>query len=145
MKRYFAIAILFFASCKNKIITCKDRVVQLVDTIINADNRSDIKTVLSLYEENAVLMPPGEKPIAGLHAIDSNYQSLFSSSALSLSTEVEDVVVNGNDAVAYGVNTGSVLIKKDSTTKNVSSKYIMMLKRNKKNEWKITRLIWNDN
>ena len=145
MKRLFVFAILFIDSCKNKPVTCRDRVEQTVKTIIDADNRADIKTVLSCYEEKAVLMPPGKTPIEGIHAIDSNYQSIFSNAALKLVTDVEDVIVNGNDAVAYGTNTGSVLIKKDLSTKNVNSKYMMLLKKNKANEWKITRLIWNDN
>lgn len=142
---FFAIAILLIGSCKNETVTCRERVEQLVRKIIKADNGSDIKTVLSCYDEKAVLMPPGNTPITGLRAIDSNYRSIFSNSALSLSTTVEDVIFTGSTAVAYGVNTGSVFIKKDSSTKNVNSKYIMLLKRNKSNEWKITRLIWNDN
>jgi len=90
-------------------------------------------------------MPPGKAPIIGIDAINSNYQSIFSNSSLHLATTIDEPIVTGNTAVVYGVNTGSVHIKKDSSLKNVSSKYIMLLKRNKSNEWKITRLIWNDN
>lgn len=144
MKKIFIVFALFIISCK-KPVTCEDRVKEVIYKIIDGDNESDIQKVLSCYADSAVLMPPGKRPVMGMDAIKRNYDTLFDNSILKLETEIQKVIFTGNTAVAYGMNTGFLKTKKDSATKNIDSKYVMLLKRNKSNEWKITRLIWNDN
>src|SRR5262245_14838844 len=54
------------------------REVRAVATgIVDADNRRDIERVLAYYAADAVLMPPGEAPVAGRDAIRPRYEALF--------------------------------------------------------------------
>jgi ketosteroid isomerase-like protein len=123
----------------------KEMVRQVVLDIISADNRSDIQTVLSLYDSSAILMPSGKDIIRGKAAIMKNYQDLFSSSKLQIVTEIEDISLEQSLAVVTGNNKGTVVSIADSVSKVMNSKYVMILQKKDSQRWLIQQLIWNDN
>ena len=144
MKFCFALLVLIISCNTNNLNADEKAVRSLLDTIIHADNRADISTVLSCYRNDAVLMPPGKPSITGIHAIEVNYKTIFANSVLHLESHIEEVKIFPSYAIVTGTNSGSVVLKKDSSVVTVSDKYIMLL--NKQNDtWKIKKLIWNKN
>jgi ketosteroid isomerase-like protein len=131
---------LFFA-CKQ--IASEETVIRnTINDIIAADNRSDLEAVLSYYSSNATLMPPGKLSFSGKDRIRINYQGIFATTRLQLESNVEGVVINRFNAIAWGHNTGKAFSLKDSNVRVINDKYLMhLIKENGK--WKIQRLIWN--
>ena len=122
----------------------RERVKALVDTIIAADNRSDLATLLALYEQDAELMPPGRSPISGKAAIENNYRQLFANSKVHITTTVTEITVGDLWAAVSGSNTGTAFQFKDSSTLHIYDKYMVLLQK-RQTGWMIKRLIWNSN
>ncbi len=121
----------------------RERVKALVDTFVAANNRSDLNTILSLYEQDAELMPPGRSIISGKSAIENNYRQLFNNSTTHITSAITEITVGDLWAAVAGRNTGTTL-KKDSATSYIYDKYMMLLEK-QESGWKIRRLIWNSN
>lgn len=110
--------------------------------IIDADNRADLEDVLSYYHPDAMLLPPGKQEITGIAGIRKNYENIFASSALFLSLQAEEVTVRGDVAICRGRTQGKVMVRADSSQRNVNDKFVMILTKTGQG-WKIKRLIWN--
>lgn len=119
-----------------------DDVRAVVNGILDADNRADIERVLSYYDSDAVLMPPGRDEIRGIENIRRNYENIFATSVLNLSSEEETITLHGDLAIYKGRTKGKILLKSDSSERNVDDKFIMILK-STNGTWKISTLIWN--
>ena len=115
---------------------------QIVNGIIDSDNKGATEEVLNYYSKEAVLMPPGKPSISGKEAIRNNYEQIFTTSNLDMKIDIEEMRESDNWAVCIGRTYGTVTMKSDSPEKQVDDKYIMMLEK-KNSEWKINRLIWN--
>ena len=110
--------------------------------LIEADNRSDINTVLGCYADSIEFYPVGNLSISGLQKIRKNYEDLFKNYKLSITTTITDAKVFENDAYIKGINEGTKMKLLDSTIQNLHDNYIALLIRNADGEWKITKLIW---
>ncbi len=110
--------------------------------IIDADNRSDIKTVLSCYSENIQLLPPGAQPIVGIENVRANYEKLFANYKMAITTTMTEVKVDGNNAYVKGYNVVDKTALIDSTVQHQTDKYLALLTKSTDGEWKIVRLIW---
>lgn len=120
-----------------------DDVRAVVASIIEADNERDIDRVMSLYDDDAVLMPPGEGHVAGRAAIRPRYEYLFDNYLPELETHIVETGVHGNRAFVRGANSGYLIALEDSSKTAVDDKYVMILKRREGNAWHISLLIWN--
>jgi uncharacterized protein (TIGR02246 family) len=131
---------LFIISCKPK----RNDPAYTVHEIIKADNAGDIEKVLSLYTNDAVLIPAGKANIIGKDLIRKNYETIFSTSRLELHPLVIEVTRSGELSVIRGIISGNVLNLKDSSSAIVNDKFLMALK-NIEGTWKIHRLMWSKN
>ena len=141
MKAYIVIAMIFW-SCVDSGKSTKDEVRTVVTGILDADNHADIERVLSYYHHEAVLMPPGRDEIRGIEDIRQNYENIFATSVLNLTPEEEEITITDGLAVYKGRTKGQILVKSDSTTRNVNDKFVMIIKKDD-GRWKISTLIWN--
>ena len=123
---------------RNEVEHVKNTIVKLID----ADNRSDIKTVLDCYADSITFYPVGRESISGIEAIRSSYQELFNKSKLNISTTILDIKVFESDAYVKGVNTGSKINRSDSSVAPLHDNYIVLLTKNASGEWKISKLLW---
>ncbi len=118
----------------------------LVQRLIDADIREDLKLVVSLYDNEAVLMPPSKEEIQGIKAIEKHYQDLFKNYDFNnLRLESHETVLNGHWAVNIGTTSGLVVSSAKDSTWQVNDKYMMFLKKYGTGEWRIHHLIWNNN
>jgi len=141
MKAFVFIAVMFW-TCAGSTDGAKDDVRVVVSGILDADNHADIERVLSYYQQEAVLMPPGRDEIKGLANIRRNYENIFATSLLNLAPEEEQIIVTNEFVVYKGRTKGQVIAKSDSTARSINDKFIMILKKDD-GSWKISTLIWN--
>lgn len=122
---------------------------RVVDGIIAAGNAGDLEAILSFYAEDAILLPPNGGPIRGLEAIRQHYEELFQTSVLYIRALSLETQVSSDWAFDRGTVDGQILPREDEhgkikgEPKIVNDKYVMTLRREGKNGWRITRLIWN--
>ena len=133
------VAILIFCSCKNQPASAP---VQTLNDIMQADSASDIDKVVSLYADDAILIPSDRDDIVGIHAIRENYRNIFSNSTLQLKATTNEIIESGDLTIIRGNTTGNIISKKDSSSVAVNDKFLMMLKK-QSGKWKIYRLMWS--
>ncbi len=140
------ISLLLFAliwmSCKNGKSNEVEKVKNTIFKLIDADNRSDLKTVLECYSDTIAFYPIGRQSISGIAAVRKSYEELFSKSKLNLATQILDIKIFEDDALVKGLNTGSKVNQLDSTVAPLHDNYIALLVRGESGKWKITKLIW---
>jgi len=135
---FFLSAFVFF-SCKNEPASPP---VQTLNEIMQADSAGDVDKVISLYTEDAILIPSDRSDVVGLNAIAENYRNIFANSTLQLKATANEIIESGDLTIIRGNTTGNVISKKDSSSVTVNDKFLMMLKK-QSGKWKIYRLMWS--
>lgn len=142
MKRLIAIFLFpvsIFFSCKNEASLPP---VQTLNDIMQADSAGDVDKVISLYTDDAILIPSDKSDIVGINAIRENYRGIFANSTLQLKATANEIIESGDLTIIRGSTNGNVVSKKDSSSVNVNDKFLMMLKK-QSGKWKIYRLMWS--
>ena len=134
---FFLVALFF--SCKNEPASPP---VQTLNDIMQADSAGDVDKVISLYTDDAILIPSNKSDIVGINAIRENYRNIFSGSTLRLKATTNEIIESGDLTIIRGSTTGNVISKKDSSSVTVNDKFLMMLKK-QSGKWKIYRLMWS--
>jgi ketosteroid isomerase-like protein len=131
------------------IISCtgnnKNKPDKILNELLEADNESNLEKVISLYTNDAMLIPAGKPNIIGIDSIKKNYKSIFANYKLELLAETyeNEIVESGSHAIIYGITFGKRISLKDQTVSPVNDKFIMILKKiNRK--WKVHRLMWSN-
>jgi uncharacterized protein (TIGR02246 family) len=119
------------------------RVRKVAEGIIAADNARDLSRVLSLYGDDAVLLPPGEDPVRGKAAIKPRYENLFSHFNPEIVGDIEELRVNGDWASVMGRNRGRMTPRDGGDARLLNDVYLMVLKRTGDRAWRISRLMWH--
>jgi len=147
LEKYVFFLIILFCfvpqgSCTGKIENERNNVNNVIYKLIEADNNSDMETILNSYTDSVEFYPTGRAFIKGINSVKTNYENLFKENTLSITTEIiETKIIDGN-ALVTGVNMGIRKSTVDSTITAIDDKYIAILVLNSKGEWKIDKLIW---
>ena len=137
----FCIIAILFNSCTNN-ATGIEGASKLIRTLIDADNKSDIKTVLQSYADTVEFHSAGKPPLKGIDNIRNSYEKLFKENRFNLATEIKETKVEGNTVIIKGINTGSLQSIADSSIKKINDNYTAFLIKDKSVNWKIIRLEW---
>ena len=111
--------------------------------IVTADNARDLERVLAFYATDAILMPPGEEPVTDLGSIRKRYESLFSEYDPQIEAQIDEACADGALAFVRGRNGGRLVSRKGGGTRPLDDVYLMVLRREPDNAWRITHLIWH--
>jgi len=79
---------------------------------MQADSPGDGDKVISLYTEDAILIPSDRSDIVGLNAIGENYRNIFANSTLQLKATSNEITESGELTIIRGNTTGNVISKK---------------------------------
>jgi len=107
----------------------------------SADNNGDLQTVLSLYADDAILLPPNEARVSGKSAIRKRYEGLFARTRMAARFEVDEE----RGAGAYGYIRGRMIGQRtasDGTVEDLTGKFVMLFRKGATG-WQIASLIWN--
>ena len=116
---------------------------RMLGAIVSADNARDLNAVMALYANDAVLLPPDEKAVAGKESIRPRYQSLFDEFKPEISISHDEIITDGDWAFARGMTTGKMTPRNGGTAGTVNDKYLMILRRQPDGTWRIARLMWS--
>jgi uncharacterized protein (TIGR02246 family) len=108
-----------------------------------ADGTGDLAAVLSLYAEDAALLPPNSPVLSGQAGVRSFYEPAFQRFHFEVSFDVDEIHVVGDWAFAQGFINGQFISKQESAPpRKLHEKFLMVL-HHEKDAWKIYRIIWN--
>ncbi len=147
IKRHISLLIPLFitSGCSNENFNDRKNANEVIYKLIEADNHSDIQSVLNAYTDSIEFYPAGKDFTKGIQNVRASYEKLFKENKLSITTEITDTRVAGETAIITGVNRGTKQTIADSSISKIDDKYIAVLVRNGKGEWKIDKLIWGIN
>ncbi len=123
--------------------TPTENVCAVVNDIIAADNRCDIEVVIAHYTEDAMWLPPNEDPVKGKAAIRKRYEMLFKNYQPDMKVTCDEVVISGDWAHVIGTVTGKITSRTDDRVPTINDAYVMILRRNDKEAWQTSRLMWH--
>jgi len=111
--------------------------------IIVADNARDLERVLQYYAADAILLPPGEQPVAGREAIRPRYEELFSRYDPQIEARVDESCAVDGLAFVRGHNSGKLVPRQGGEARELDDTYLMLLRRERGGEWRISHLMWH--
>lgn len=118
-------------------------VLAVASGIVDADNARDLERVLGYYAADAVLMPPGEGPVAGLAAIRPRYVSLFEAFTPQIELQVDEACAGDGLAFVRGRNRGRLVARAGGGSRELDDVFVMLLRRGAAGAFRISHLIWH--
>ena len=104
----------------------------------------DVARVISLFADEAVLMPPNEPPATGKEATRSWYETLFEQFNVEpFTSSAEEVEVTDDWAFDRGTYSITLTPKAGGEPAEDSGKFIAIFQRQTDGSWKVARGIWN--
>lgn len=110
-----------------------------------AANKKDVSAMMSLYDENAVLMPKSEEPVLGKTSIGEYYKKLFANPQFvpfTLTTNWNSFHVTGDIAIATSVFEGDVT--RNGRQIHFRGKNLLVWKKQVDGSWKIFRYMYDE-
>lgn len=113
-----------------------------VDELFSADNQNDIDRLATLFDEDGVWLPPTGEVVTGRRAISAWYRARHIRWAPALSAAVLDLRIDRSSAVVHGAARGSLVPSCGGAAVAVDDRFVMILSRDARDAWKVTRLLW---
>ena len=117
----------------------------LVNQYGAALNSGDIDLWMSLWDDNAIQMPPNATVVLGEEQLRAKYEGLFAEFILNIVINNEEVRVDGDLAFSRGNYNLSIIPKAGGETVMVDGKYLSIMERHTDGSWKLIRSCFNDN
>ena len=111
----------------------------------HALSRGDLETLMSVYADDVISMPPNQAPRIGKSAVRSMWADVLSDFAVEASVSVEEVEVTGE--WAYERGTYNLKLKPQAGGAPIEDfgKYLDILRRQPDGNWKYSRVSWSSN
>ena len=104
----------------------------------------DVDTLMSLYDENAVLLPPNESPLHGKAAIRTSWEAFFADwDTIEARSVIDEIIVFGDWAYGHGHYRGRSRSKADGAVVSEALKFSGMWRRKSDGGWVIARDMFN--
>lgn len=113
-----------------------------LERIIASDNARDLPAVLSFYTDDVIWLPPSGEVLNGKAAIRSRYETLFSVSQVSLTSEIVEVRGEGSTAYVRGYTHGTLTPLAAGEAAAVNDKF-MAIVRCENGTWLVSHLMWS--
>ena len=155
-KRIIGVTLAAFAVFNPFVIAAQGRTNPMLDNVVTelvaAFNAKDATKLISLYSEDAVLMPPNMPMIKGKAAIEAHFKKEFAAGEMNLQLTPMQSMIAGSQG--FGVGTSTVTFKRGgasqtptgagsgTATTTEAGKYVLVFKRVGP-DWKIGFDIFN--
>jgi ketosteroid isomerase-like protein len=114
----------------------------VAEGIVAADNRRDLRQVVDYYANDAILLPPGEAPVAGRDKIRPRYEALFAGFTPEIELRIDEACAGAGLGFVRGHNGGRLVSRASGETRLLDDAFIMMLRLDA-GVWRISHLIWH--
>jgi uncharacterized protein (TIGR02246 family) len=109
---------------------------------VAAYEAEDVARAISFVTDDAVLVPPNERIVTGVEAIEAWSQHMFESITVEeANTTVQDVRVAGDWAVSHGE--WRMTMSVGGATVSDTSRYVLVWEQQADGAWKVAYDIWN--
>lgn len=113
-----------------------------------ASKAGDFATLRTLMSDDAVMLPPGGRPLRGRAEIDESMSraegSMRGVEVLEYVLDFEEVRVVGDYAFEWGWIRGSMRSKDGGEAVSSTYKVMRVLRRQPDGRWKVHRSMWNE-
>ena len=115
----------------------------LTDTFVTAWNAGDVAAFSALIAEDVIEMPQGTVANIGHEAVVAAMSSGYDIKAVQQSATVDEVVVMGDYANAWGSWRLDAVEATDPPAEATTGKWMALYRRNAEGGWQIWRWMWN--
>ena len=120
------------------------KVEELFRTFIAAFNEGDFDALRSMYTRDAVVIPPGSPEVQGADTIaDQLWKPMFEAFTADAQLPADEIRLNGSHGFVRGTYAMKLRPKGDADPMEEKGRYIDIVERDEKGEWRISRAIWN--
>lgn len=109
----------------------------------SALSAGDLDSMMTVYADDVIMMPPNEPARAGKAAIRSMWEDLLSAFGVEVSVNVEEVEVLDEWAFERGTFRMKLTPRSGGAPVEDSGKYLDILRRQADGSWKYSRLAFN--
>lgn len=144
------IIILMFAGCRGLLTRQDEADRAAINKLHRLDQKAslnqDFDTLISLWTDDAVMLPPDSDPVVGKEAIERRIREWEAASEgtrmLKYEHVFEELHLEADWAFEWGTFTAEVLVVADKDTIRQQGKLIRILQRQKDDNWKVARSMW---
>jgi len=124
--------------------TDKQQIIDILNTYKESTNTADAKLAVSLYTEDAIMIPANFPTNVGKEAIFGFYDYAFSLLQLTLEFDIDEnqIVINGGTAYATTSSTGTRFYRESKETVPEINRELWIFKKIG-GDWKINRYMFN--
>jgi ketosteroid isomerase-like protein len=112
--------------------TLTSEITNAVDRFMNYINDEDLKQIISMYSDDASVLPPGEKSFYGIEAICQFWDEMLNQTGCSNMTYIIEKIEPLGDDIAAEMSSYELTM----AGKRYKGKYTMIWKKIR-NEWRI--------
>jgi ketosteroid isomerase-like protein len=112
----------------------------------SATSAGDVDLIVSYWDDDAVVLPPGQQPVVGKKAIREYVLQSMALPGFSITWEPEHATIAAGGEFGYLLEKNVVTLKDLSgTLRTQVGKTVTIWRKNTAGEWKCVVDIWNDN
>jgi uncharacterized protein (TIGR02246 family) len=108
----------------------------------DALKEANASKVVALYTKDAVLMPPGAPTAVGQEQVKATYEYVFKAIKLDINFTIDDIAVNGNQAVVRSTSKGTALVNANGQSAPEENRELFVFQK-VGGQWKIARYMYN--
>lgn len=105
----------------------------------SATARGDVDTVLTLMDENAVFLVPGQPPMRGRDGFERGLRDLLKTHRIESSSEIQEVEVSGTWAYCWSQLTVKVITLADNSATTRQGNALSILHKQADGHWRLVR------
>ena len=108
---------------------------------VEAWNGGDVAGAMTVYTDDATILPPGAPRVTGRDAIQRFWQGVKDSGVRAVALQTDDLEVSGD--LAREIGTASLTVRaEDGAEQTLTAKFVVVWKR-QGDEWRWHTDIWN--
>jgi ketosteroid isomerase-like protein len=112
--------------------------------IIEASLSGNINVLVSLFADDAVVMPPNDTTLFGKPEIQAWWEEYFEHFRIASSVEIDHEVTIVEDQAFERGSASVVIVPKERGARiRDDIRFLAVLKRDSSGKWKISHMIWN--
>lgn len=121
-----------------------ERITELRDEYVEAENASDVNGILGTCRDDIVFIPPEAPPVKGLDASREFLSEFLDAFDITIELSRETISVAGDVAYEWGTVSGT-LTPPDGQSQPVTNSYLIVYQRDPDGTWGQSKHIWNAN
>lgn len=121
-----------------------DRITELRDAYVQAENAGDVEGILDTCGEDIVFMPPEGPPVRGIDAAREFLGEFLNAFDITIELSRDEISVENGLAYEWGTVSGT-LTPPDADSQPVSNTYLIVYERGPEGAWTQSKHIWNAN